>query len=232
MPEPGSVELVAGSHLTDPYDCNAYVIWGEGEAILVDAGVGRLPLEFPPEVRTVVVTHLHADHAGGAAALARRGLRVLAHPWTAEGLAAGDEVRAGLERARGWGMYPSDLRLEPCEAVEPVTDGSVFDLGGCSVRVVDTPGHADGHLSLLVERQDGGRALVAGDLVFPGGTISLQVMPDCSIDSIWRSIERVREFEADALYAGHLGPVEQGALGDLDLALSAFRSGRIPPSHG
>ncbi len=43
MPEPGSVELVAGSHLTDPYDCNAYVIWGEGEAILVDAGVGRLP---------------------------------------------------------------------------------------------------------------------------------------------------------------------------------------------
>ena len=98
--------------------------------------------------------------------------------------------------------------------------------------VVETPGHAAGHLSLLVTAEDGRRSLIAGDLVFPGGTISLQVMPDCDIETLWQSIERVRPFEPDALYAGHLDPVEQGASGHVEAALQAFRSGRIPPDHG
>ena len=79
--------------------------------------------------------------------------------------------------------------------------------GGCRVTVVATPGHAAGHISLLVEAD--GRSLVAGDLVFPGGTISLQVMPDCSIDSIWQSIERCACSSRTALR----GPPRAGALG-------------------
>jgi glyoxylase-like metal-dependent hydrolase (beta-lactamase superfamily II) len=96
---------------------------------------------------------------------------------------------------------------------------------------VSTPGHSSGHLSLQVEGEDGRRSLVAGDLVFPGGTISLQVMPDCHIESLWQSIERVRTFEPDALYAGHLPPLENDAVSHIDAALAEFRSGRVPRSH-
>jgi glyoxylase-like metal-dependent hydrolase (beta-lactamase superfamily II) len=223
------VERIAGADLTDAYDCNVYVIYGRDRAVMVDAGSGRASLNVPSEVDTVILTHLHADHAAGARALGARGLRILAHPWTAEGLAHGDEERAGLARARAWGMYPPEQRLEPWPEVESVDDGASFDLGGCRVEVVATPGHASGHISLLVE--SGKRALVAGDLVFPGGTISLQVMPDCNIDAIWQSIERVRELEPDELHAGHLAPVESGAVSHLDRALAAFRTGRIPPDH-
>jgi glyoxylase-like metal-dependent hydrolase (beta-lactamase superfamily II) len=227
---PGTVERIAGADLTDPYDCNVYVIYGRDRAVMVDAGGGRAPLKVPPAVDTVILTHLHADHASGARALGARGLRILAHPWTAEGLAAGDEERAGLTRARAWGVYPPDQRLEPWAAVECIDDGASLDLGGCRVDVVATPGHASGHISLMVESRE--RSLVAGDLVFREGTISLQVMPDCNIDAIWQSIERVRELEPERLYAGHLTPVESGAVSHLDLALTAFRAGRIPRDHG
>jgi glyoxylase-like metal-dependent hydrolase (beta-lactamase superfamily II) len=115
------------------------------------------------------VTHLHTDHAGGAAALSREGRRILAHPWTAIGLMTGDEARAGLDRARGWSMYPSDQHLEPSPAVESLGHSAHIDLGRCLVHVIETPGHVDSHLSLLVERDDNTRALIAGDLVFPGG---------------------------------------------------------------
>jgi hypothetical protein len=56
-------------------------------------------------------------------------------------------------------------------------------------------------------------------------------MPDCSIESIWQGIETVRQLEPDGLYAGHLDPVERDAISHLDAALSAFQTGRIPPSH-
>jgi glyoxylase-like metal-dependent hydrolase (beta-lactamase superfamily II) len=226
---PGTIERIAGSDLTDAYDCNVYAIFGRDRALLVDAGAGRVPLDVPPEVDAVILTHLHADHAAGARALGERGLPILAHPWTAEGLAVGDEERSGLARARSWGMYPADQRLDAWPTVERIDERAELDLGDCLVTVVPTPGHAAGHISLLIEA--GTRSLIAGDLIFPGGTISLQVMPDCSIDAIWQSIEHVRVLQPDALYAGHLAPVTSDALSHLDAALEKFRAGRIPPDH-
>jgi hydroxyacylglutathione hydrolase len=225
-----TIERIAGAGLTDALDCNVYAIHGRDRSVLVDAGAGRVPLDVPDAVDAVILTHLHADHAAGAQALGRRGLAVLAHPWTAEGLATGDEERSGLARARGWGMYPPDQTLPAWSDVQTLDDGAAIDLGGCRIEVVETPGHADGHISLLVE-EGGRRSLIAGDLVFPGGTISLQVMPDCSIEAIWHSIERVRELAPDALYAGHLAPVTSGALEHLDKALAVFGTGFVPPSH-
>ena len=110
---PGTIARIAGAELTHPLDCNVYVVYGREEALLVDTGVGRAPLEIPSEVTTVIVTHLHADHSAGAAALGRAGLRVRAHPWTADGLMAGDEERAGLDRARRWGCTQATNGLSP-----------------------------------------------------------------------------------------------------------------------
>lgn len=224
------IERIGGAGLTEALDCNVYVIRGRDRAVLVDAGAGRRPLPVPEDVDAVILTHLHADHAAGAQALGRRGLAILAHPWTVEGLATGDEERSGLARARAWGMYPADQALPAWPHAQPLEDADELELGGCRIRVLETPGHADGHLSLLVE-EDGVRSLVAGDLVFPGGTISLLVMPDCSIDALWHSIVRVRELAPGALYAGHLDPVTSGATAHLDQALAVFGNGAIPPQH-
>jgi hydroxyacylglutathione hydrolase len=229
VPAPGTIEQVAGSDLTGAWDCNVYVVYGRDRAVLVDAGAGRAPFPVPAAVDCVILTHLHADHAAGARRLGELGLPILAESWTADGLAAGDEERSGLRRARDWGMYPPDQRLDAWPDVATIEDGTTLDLGDCTVEIIETPGHSLGHISLLVEAER--RSLIAGDIVFPGGTISLQVQPDCSIDSIWQSIERVRALEPVALYSGHLEPVLADAATHLDAALEAFRAGRVPPDH-
>lgn len=94
--------------------------WPEEQEKL-DAVLDGLAAEGRP-AREVWLTHHHADHAGGLARLAARGLPVLAHPLTAE--------RLGL-------------------ASRPVRDG---DLLGGRWRALHTPGHAPGHLAFLDER--------------------------------------------------------------------------------
>jgi hydroxyacylglutathione hydrolase len=228
---PGSIELIGGGALgplvTDKWDCNVWALHGRKRTVLIDAGAGRTPLALPPEADLVLVTHLHFDHSGGAAALARHGLRVLAHPSTAEGLRAGDGERAGLDISQERGFYPRDFAIESCPA-EEVESGAVIDLGGVRVTTIETPGHADGHLSYLAETEDGTRTLFSGDLVFPGGYVFLQPLPDCRLDRLWESLVRVRDLHPHGLYAGHCAPVEGDALSHLDIAISAFAAGGIP----
>ncbi|MDR6611778.1 MBL fold metallo-hydrolase [Leifsonia sp. 1010] len=122
-----------------------------------------------------IVTHLHADHAGGAAAVrAASGGALLMHAREAE---------AAATLARGvpapdldaWGV-PADRRPELLAAVaSPVAaglpapdavlaDGDLLDIPGRRVRVLWTPGHTPGHLCLHDE--DAG-LVFAGDHVLP-----------------------------------------------------------------
>lgn len=228
-----TVELVGGGtlglRLTDEWDCNIYAVRGRDRTVLVDSGAGRSAFEPPPEADTVLLTHLHVDHAGGAAGLAQRGLIVLAHPWAADGLASGDEQRAGLSAAREWGLYPPDAHLMACPSVEAIIDGAVLELGGCTVTAVETPGHSDGHLAFVVEDEENRRILLSGDLVFADGRVVLQPLPDCRVDLLWRSIQRIRSYEPEALYAGHGSPADADAVRHLDRALAAFARGSVPP---
>jgi hydroxyacylglutathione hydrolase len=228
----GRVVLFAGGRLgpriSDDWDCNVYMVRGDRRSILVDAGCGRVPLTAPDGVDAVLLTHLHLDHSGGAAALASQGLRVLAHPWSAAGLRQGDEDRAGLTAARNHGFYPADSRLRALPAAEDMVDGTEIDLGGVTVVAVETPGHADGHLAFLVSSDDGPTTLLAGDLCFPGGSVVLQPLPDCRLDRLWDSLCRVRALAPDDLAAGHGMPAPGAACGSLDTAIAAFAGGAIP----
>jgi len=85
---------------------------------VVDAGAGR--------IRSVVVTHTHADHAPGAATLAAR---------------TGAELVGFSERD---GFVPG----------RTVGDGAEIGAGDATLRAVHTPGHASNHLCwLLVEER-------------------------------------------------------------------------------
>ena len=79
-------------------------------------------------------------------------------------------------------MYPADYALVPCAVSPDLIDGRSFRFGNLTITPFDTPGHCDGHSSMLIE---GGELtyFVGGDLIFWGGTIVNQNIHDCSIQN-------------------------------------------------
>ncbi len=102
----------------------------------------------------VVVTHVHLDHAGAAAHLLSdfSGSIVYVHPRGVPHIidpsklyAAAYELTPLLPQA-----YGRPLNADPSK-VREAADGARIELGGASIRVVHTPGHASHHMSLLLE---------------------------------------------------------------------------------
>jgi glyoxylase-like metal-dependent hydrolase (beta-lactamase superfamily II) len=212
------VHLVAsgqfGFSLTDDFDCHVYLLDGGDEYGLIDAGGGRdLPGLLaqiaadgldPSRVRQILLTHGHGDHAAGAAGLRERlGARVVASPVVAGYVQAGDERAVCLDVAREAGLYPADFVFPACPVDEAVGDGATVTVGDLTLEVIDTPGHASGHVSYLL-RRDGQTLAFCGDALFFGGRILLQNTWDCSLHESIRSVERLAALSLDGLYPGHL----------------------------
>jgi glyoxylase-like metal-dependent hydrolase (beta-lactamase superfamily II) len=109
------------------------------------------------QVRRVICTHGHPDHAGGARALADLGIEILIHP------ADGANTEVGLGSAL---RHPSRGRFfaamtPPLPSFTPLGDGDVLPvLGG--LEVIHTPGHTPGSVCLYA-RQRG--LLFVGDVL-------------------------------------------------------------------
>lgn len=141
---------------------NVYLIVEPGGLTLIDAGAerrGKRILNYilrlghtADELRRIVITHADGDHVGGVAGLkAVSGARVYASPIEAEAMAGGRMSRQmrlqGLQKAL-FAAASRFFKAEPAVADERVADRQVLPvLGG--LRVVATPGHTPGHISLF-----------------------------------------------------------------------------------
>jgi hydroxyacylglutathione hydrolase len=204
-----------GFDLTDAYDCHVYLLDGGTELALIDVGAGmgaeaivenvRRDGFDPARIRHLILTHGHGDHAGGAP----RMRRLLGEPAIhasgeiAEGLRRGDEKALSLDVAKQAGIYPADYRLEPLSVDHELEEGATIQVGDLRLLALDTPGHSDGHVSLVLE-EEGRQSLFAGDVIFFGGKILLQNIHDCRLDAQVRSLRKLRELSVKALFPGHL----------------------------
>ena len=94
-------------------------------------------------------------------------------------------------------------------------------MGRLKVTVFDTPGHSAGHVSLLVEGGDR-TYLIGGDLVFYGGTIVAQNIPDCSIQDYSKSMIKMAGVPFDALLPGHFTISLRNGKRHVDAAAAQF----------
>lgn len=204
-----------GFDLTDPYDCHVYLVDGGHELALIDVGAGMGAQAIvenvkhdgfdPARIRQIILTHGHGDHAGGAARM--RSLlgdaAVHASGGIAESLRLADEKAISLDVAKRAGIYPMDYRMEPCAVDHELEEGSAITVGDLVLSVFDTPGHSDGHVSLLME-ESGRRTLFAGDVIFFGGKVLLQNIHDCRLDALIVSLRKLRQLDVTTLLPGHL----------------------------
>jgi glyoxylase-like metal-dependent hydrolase (beta-lactamase superfamily II) len=119
-------------------------------AALSELGVAREAVDY------LLLTHVHLDHAGGAGALMQElpNARALLHPRGAPHmidptrLIAGSQAVYGEERFRR--MYGQLLPIAP-ERVHAVADGERVVLGGRTLELIHTPGHAQHHYVVVDE---------------------------------------------------------------------------------
>jgi glyoxylase-like metal-dependent hydrolase (beta-lactamase superfamily II) len=147
----------------------------DGSLTLVDAGLRWISHRRilaglaeigarPADVRRIVVTHAHTDHAGGLADLVRTtGAAVHTHERDAIYLRDGrvpTSDRSGRVARIAGRLAPRSM--PKAEVAEEFADGTVLALAG-GLQVVHTPGHTPGHVSLL-HLPSG--VLITGDAVF------------------------------------------------------------------
>jgi ribonuclease/clavin/mitogillin len=215
---------------------NAYLL-GFGDAVLVDPGaadpaeIERLVAALAAaherlgrRVTAIWLTHHHPDHVAGVPALRQRlGVPVLAHPATAERLAAHGAF-GGMDGTLGDGQQVTLAGQGRPEAPDLL------------VQVVHTPGHARGHLCFL---ELGQRSLLAGDMVAGLGTIVVDP-PEGDMDDYLASLAKLVALAPRTLFPGH-GPAVKNAVPKLReyiehrlwreaRVLAAWRAGRRDPA--
>src|SRR3954470_11217362 len=151
----------------------------------------------PGAVERVVMTHLHVDHTGA--------MRLLPN---ARFVCAREEWQAATgKRATGQGYVaghlPPESRMEfvdfgrSGERLGPFA--STIDLlGDGSIRLISTPGHTRGHLSVLLNVADGRTVLVVGDAVYTMRNLELERAPLLVNDkpAYFRSLRELKAYAA------------------------------------
>ncbi|MBI5528045.1 MAG: MBL fold metallo-hydrolase [Deltaproteobacteria bacterium] len=196
------VYLVGGGQYSDVRDCLVYAI-DAGDLVLIDSGCGpgwwRIRDNLceagldPARLHTLILTHCHVDHIGGATKIAEETrCRVIAHELDALAIGAGDRVKT----AAGW--YAITLPPTRVSLKVPGVD-EVLHFARGDIRLIHTPGHTPGSMVALYET-DGKKVLFGQDIHGP-------FEPDFGSDiGAWRdSMRRLLDLNADMLCEGHYG---------------------------
>ncbi|WZO99695.1 MBL fold metallo-hydrolase [Isosphaeraceae bacterium EP7] len=217
--------VVPGLHRIAIGSVNAYLIEADEVLTLVDTGYPGKADEIvaairsigrdPGDLRSIVVTHCHIDHAGSLAELKRRtGAEAWMHPVDAEMVRAG-RCKRPLKPAPGisnWLIGNLILRLAPndleaAEVEHEIADGEILPVGG-GLRAIHAPGHCAGQVALLWPHQ-GGVLLVADAAANVLGLGLSPLYEDLAEGR--ESLARLSELDFEVACFGHGKPIKEGA---------------------
>ena len=196
---------------------SSFLLFKTGLAILVDCGRQGSELKIieemaklglaPEDLKLLILTHAHYDHAGSAGRLKElSACRIMIHTSEAARLEAGYTpipsgtrwkakiiVAAGRAFARGLMKYPPaspDILVEESLSLED------FGFPG---RVIHTPGHSPGSMVVLMDQGE----MLAGDTLF--GLPGKRIFPPFAEDpaALLKSWKRISEMEVRTFYPAH-----------------------------
>lgn len=198
----------------------AYLIESSDELVLIETGpettfnylvkaIENKGFDWK-NIKHVLLSHIHFDHAGAAWKFAENGAKIYVHPiglphlQNPERLWNSAKMIYKEEMERLWGeMKPIDEKL-----LVPADEGDCLSIGDLEFNVHYTPGHAIHHNAYQLE-----------DIIFTGDVagvrINLQpVVPPCPPPDIdlgkWKSsIDKLRKLNPRSLYLTHFGKVDK-----------------------
>jgi metallo-beta-lactamase class B len=165
--------IFGNTYYVGPHGLSSILITSKAGAILIDGALSESAAQIAANIRSlgfrigdvkiIVNSHVHFDHAGGIAELQRlSGARVCASPWTAavmrEGTVARDDPQYGVIS-----------RISRVKNVIELHDGETLKLGPISLTAHLTPGHTPGGTSWTWQSCEGNLcyAMVYADSLSP-----------------------------------------------------------------
>ncbi len=173
----------------------------------------------PEQVRWIVLTHAHLDHAAGASALlaACPHAVVLGHPRTVRHMVSPQKLIDGATAVYGKERFQAlygTISPIPADRTRALDDGAAFELGDARLTVWHTAGHANHHLVVDDPATD---TVYTGDtfgLVYPPlqrhGRFALPSTSPSNFDAALarRSIEKVLSLGRRFVCPTHFGAYE------------------------
>lgn len=204
-----------------PQTIAAYLIVGPEGPILVETGPGSTLENLktavqehgfePTDIKHVLLTHIHLDHAGAAGWWAQQGSHIYAHYFGARHLIDPAKLLASAGRIYGdqmdtlWGeMLPA-----PAENVTELHDGDAINAGGLTFTALETPGHARHHHVYQL-----GNIAFTGDaagIVLPDSQLLDLPAPPPEFDlEVWQqTVDRIADCQFETIYPTHFGAVNE-----------------------
>lgn len=166
----------------------------------------------PAEVRYVIPTHVHLDHAGAAGHLLRTmpNAEVVAHEKSVKHLVDPTKLMESATKVFGSvvvGLYGVPQPIPP-ERITSVGSEASLDLGeGVTANLIHTPGHAPHQISVVLEGQ---KALLTADavgIVYPdlNSLIPTTPPPSFNPDELVSSAGSLRQTDPKQLLVPHFG---------------------------
>jgi glyoxylase-like metal-dependent hydrolase (beta-lactamase superfamily II) len=206
-----------------------YLIESAGEAALIDTGTAPMAPRLlallthkgirPEQVKYVIPTHVHLDHAGASGQLMQQlpRARLVVHPRGARHLIDPTKLIAGATAVYGEAKFKAlygELLPVPAQRVLEAVDGLILELGQRHLHCLDTPGHARHHICLY---DDLSRGIFTGDTFglsyrefdTPQGPFILPTTTPVQFDpAAWHSsLERLLMLQPLSLYLTHFGRI-------------------------
>lgn len=181
---------------------NSYIIADNGEAAIVDPSdpdrVTSIINENDLKVRFIILTHGHFDHITGVDSLVDQfpGSQVLIHP-ADHGKLADPEKNVST-------LFGANVKVKADKF--SLTEKDVVKIGNTEIKVMETPGHTEGSIVLMV-----GSNLISGDTLFKG-SVGRTDLPGSSNEALMGSLKKIMTLSDHLkVYPGH---GEQTVLGE------------------
>jgi glyoxylase-like metal-dependent hydrolase (beta-lactamase superfamily II) len=188
------VDTAKGVLLIDP----SYDSWQD----TVIRQIGKLGYD-PSQVRWVLVTHCHVDHAQSCHVWRERGARICVPDGDVHSVESGNQITAW------YGVDEPDRHFTGCPVDQRIYDGDQLQFGNLTLYAIATPGHTPGATCYYLFR-DGRRILFSGDIALHNGQHAWMGNPYADWDQYLKSLEKLTryalhgsEIRYDVLLPGH-----------------------------
>jgi metallo-beta-lactamase class B len=175
---------------------------------LIESNLRRLGFHIN-DIRVLLASHAHYDHAGGVAELkSRTKARFLANP---------AEVDLFERGGKGDFAFGDAAAFPPVKPDGLLRDGGVVELGGVAVKTIFTPGHTKGGVSYALTVREGQKTyevVIACSLTAPSYQLVDNPLYHRIVEDFESSFAKLRALPCDVFLGGHGWDFGLGAKAD------------------